>query len=673
MFSPFAKAQMHVEQNAASGAVDKLEIACDGQPVNFLLRTDTTQYPWIDAQYGWGLGQFRLADRGDAPLYRWNKAEQMDENRVIYEAGPVEITVTRTMQPGYFTERYTFKNTSEQPVSLHELGINVPLNDNYPDAETCVRARVNAHIWAYGHSAWVNAVRMGGRPPHLGLVLQEGQLEGYEVLARGSLAGSSNTRGVLVLNAAAMALPPGGERSLQWTLFPHSGDRDFWEKALHAGACRVECPKYVFEQGEDILLTLTRERPWRQARVFFNGREVSSQARGGTLHVREKAGLPGEIGIRAVDADGYTACAQILVVSSEENLLASRVRFLVERQQLSAPGDRRDGAFMVYDNGIGKIFMNDVPSVSAFDRDEGRERLGMGVLLAMWLQRHADENVLRALRRYAGFVRRQLQDSHYNTYSNTSHEGRLRGYNYPWVAHFYLEMFRATGETGFLKDYYGTLKAFYRQFGYGFYAIGIPVREGIRQLRQAGFTEEAESLLGDFMAMGKTFVANSYRYPKHEVNFEQSIVAPSIAFLCELYLVTNDKTYLQEAQRQMPVLEAFGGDQPSYHLHGIAIRHWDDYWFGKREMWGDVFPHYWSTLSAYAFRLYGECTGDPSYRMKAENIVRNNLCLFRENGQGSCAYLYPNRVNGVTGRFYDDFANDQDWALVYYLLVHADA
>ena len=57
---------------------------------------------------------------------------------------------------------------------------------------------------------------------------------------------------------------------------------------------------------------------------------------------------------------------------------------------------------------------------------------------------------------------------------------------------------------------------------------------------------------------------------------------------------------------------------------------------------------------------------------RAENIVRNNLCLFFEDGKASCAYTYPNRVNGVKAGFYDPYANDQDWAFVYYLLVNKD-
>ena len=63
-------------------------------------------------------------------------------------------------------------------------------------------------------------------------------------------------------------------------------------------------------------------------------------------------------------------------------------------------------------------------------------------------------------------------------------------------------------------------------------------------------------------------------------------------------------------------------------MNEIAFRHWDGYWFGKREMWGDVYPHYWSTLTAAVYHYYFQCAGDASYQRRAENIVRNNLCLF---------------------------------------------
>ena len=39
---------------------------------------------------------------------------------------------------------------------------------------------------------------------------------------------------------------------------------------------------------------------------------------------------------------------------------------------------------------------------------------------------------------------------------------------------------------------------------------------------------------------------------------------------------TGIQKYLDGAKQQMPALEAFNGNQPSYHLNEIAIRHWDE-------------------------------------------------------------------------------------------------
>ncbi len=90
---------------------------------------------------------------------------------------------------------------------------------------------------------------------------------------------------------------------------------------------------------------------------------------------------------------------------------------------------------------------------------------------------------------------------------------------------------------------------------------------------------------------------NGLNYPASEVNYEQSHCSSIIMFLLQLYMETGRQKYLDGAKFKCLYWKRFNGKQPSYHLNEIAIRHWDGYWFGKREMWGDTFPHYWSTLS----------------------------------------------------------------------------
>ena len=293
----------------------------------------------------------------------------------------------------------------------------------------------------------------------------------------------------------------------------------------------------------------------------------------------------------------------------------------------------------------------------------------MGVLLAKCCQLTGDTVMLNSLTRYARFVREQLQDSSYKTYSWAGRRGYHRAYNYPWIAELQLRMYQLTGNVQYARDAYGTLRAMFRHFGHGFYAIGIPVTLGMKVLQQAGLTAERDTLWTDFQAQATQLIRNGLNYPKHEVNYEQSIVAPAVQFLTECYLVSRDTAYLAEARRQMPVLQAFCGRQPSFHLNGIAIRHWDGYWFGKGEHYGDTFPHYWSALNASAYYYYALATGNKQLMEEARNTARNNLCQFAEDGKAYCAFLYPRRINGERVRGYDAYANDQDWALVNYLLV----
>lgn len=126
-----------------------------------------------------------------------------------------------------------------------------------------------------------------------------------------------------------------------------------------------------------------------------------------------------------------------------------------------------------------------------------------------------------------------------------------------------------------------------------------------------------------------------------------------------------------DATRRLPWLTAFAADQPDARLRHIPIRHWDGYWFGRQRLWGDVFPHYWSVLSADVLLSWPDELADPATleRLRAAGwaILRANLANFRPDGSATCAFVYPSCVNGVPAHVADPLANDQDWALVYAL------
>ncbi|WP_046173553.1 hypothetical protein [Domibacillus indicus] len=138
-----------------------------------------------------------------------------------------------------------------------------------------------------------------------------------------------------------------------------------------------------------------------------------------------------------------------------------------------------------------------------------------------------------------------------------------------------------------------------------------------------------------------------------------------------MYKLTDDSKYLDEAKKHIKILELFNGLQPDYHLYETAIRHWDGYWFGKHRLYGDTFPHYWSSLTGRVYQNAAEITKDTEYYKKAEASYRGVLNLFNEDGSASCAKLTPHTVNGIKAGFYDPWANDQDWGL-YYMFNYID-
>jgi len=668
---PLLAQQINFKVNPGTGAISRLSIGNDGRDMNWLMETDGSQYAWIGENYGWGLGYFSETKEGKTIDRKWTvPVEISSDGSVCYMAGDIRIDVKRSSVGSDLLEEYTFQNKGSKNVTLSDVGIYTPFNDNYPDSKTCVSARTNAHIWAGENAAYVNAMHMGGSAPHLGLILKQGSVKSYQISERDSKRGFSNTRGLISLNLSDMHLKPGEKNTVSWVLFSHSGSDDFRNKVLEKDNVLVISDKYVFKKGETVHVSLYSKKPLNKLYAQKNGVSVPVKQEQGKWVIESPMEELGEVRFDFFYDGGKQTHASCLTISGDKELISKRTDFIIDRQQLNDAKDPRNGAYLVYDNELDELFLNDRPTVSYHDRDEGAERLGMGVLLAKQYQLTHDPKIKASLMKYVKFVREKLQNEEYQTWSTVDHKGRNRAYNYPWVAILYFQMYKVTGDKQYLTDGYQTLQAMFRYFGYGFYAIDIPVQLALQTLKEAGMQKEYNNLKKDFLKIGDVYVKNGCNYPKHEVNFEQSIVGPSVMFLTQLYLETGIQKYLDEAKQQMPVLESFGGFQPSFHLNEIGIRHWDGYWFGKREMWGDVFPHYWSTLTAAAYHYYSLCTGDSSYRKRAENIVRNNLCLFFEDGKASCAYMYPYKVNGVKAGFYDPFANDQDWGLVYYILVN---
>ena len=97
--------------------------------------------------------------------------------------------------------------------------------------------------------------------------------------------------------------------------------------------------------------------------------------------------------------------AEFRVLPDREELLYRRCRFLAEKQQCREEKSHLYGAFLIYDLEEGRQFYS-----HKNDYNGGRERVGMGVLLAHALRKHPDPELMESLKLYVDYVMRELYD-----------------------------------------------------------------------------------------------------------------------------------------------------------------------------------------------------------------------------------------------------------------------
>ncbi len=622
----------------------------------------------------WGLG---FADLGGVRMHRvrWGEPASIERHgpadlTILYRLDDLDLTVRRTLSGDTLNERYTFTNTGREPLALRKsrgpaaLAIYTPCNDHYTTPADVLEHRAHAHIWAGGAASWIAMLRMGGRAPHLGLVLTEGALDGYSIEDR-DLVTLSNTRGTILLHPVIDTLAPGESAAIGWTLFWHDGWDRFRSEAMKHSAqmVAIESSAWTTVPGERSTLRFSGQLGPSPS-LAVNGRSVALTRAGAIWTADLPAGEPGERTAELTYRDGLKTEAKLNGVPGLRALVEERVRFITRRQQWLRDGDPWDGAYLLFDNDA------DAPVrwERSNDRGPGQERLAMSVLVARWLGRDGatDPAMKASLDKCYTFVMRELQRADGFVLPSPGLTIK-RLYNWPWAVQLHLAMSRLEKGGDALDRAVTTVDSFYREGGADAYVLGLPIADMLRELEAAGMQAGHDRLLSLFAGHGRRIIERGTRYPPHEVNFEQSIVAPAANILLELHAATGERKWLDAARPHVAMLDLFEGKQPDHRLHGISIRHWDGYWFGKARMWGDTFTHYWSSLNALAWWRMGQATGDTDWTERARVTLRNNLSLFNADGSASCAFVYPATVNGQPGRFADAYANDQDWALVHAL------
>lgn len=598
----------------------------------------------------------------------------------------VACTLERKMLGnGNLQETYCFTNSTDFPIFIRktDLGIYTTFNDNYEDADTCMKKRCHTHIFCGGNSSWVMALRMGGEAPHLGLVLTDGSLGCYSVERRGHAEGReenlSNDRGDFILHPEIEELLPGESARITWELFWFRDREDFEKQLLaHKGFMVLKTKQCTVMKGEQIRFTVkVRADKGESVCVKWNGNKtgISEKWEDDSMLSFSCACQPEETGEQSFEIlTGERKLRALFYVSENPRRLAEvRCRFIARKQQYYGKAEMLRGAYLIYDNEEQSLYYD-----HRNDYNGGRERVGMGILLARYLQNKKDDELEKSLREYMGYVYRELWNEEtgeiYNDIRHAQDYKRL--YNAPWFSLFQLELYRLYRDGKYLQDAFLTLYRYYLQGGGKFYPIMLPAAELFDALKQAGMQKEASVIYKELKAHGDWMLERGFSYQKSEVDFEQSIVAPAVDCLVQAYQVSGETKYLEEAGKQLEILKLFHAGQPDYHQFGNAVRHWDGYWFGKNRMLGDTYPHYWSALTGAAWMRYEQALGEKTDREAVTAILRGVLSLFRQDGTASCAMVFPVQVNGGRGHFYDPWANDQDWglylALKYYSAIVMD-
>ena len=538
------------------------------------------------------------------------------------------------------------------------IGVSFPLQDRYTGSVTCRDYRCHAHVFCGENTSYIMALRMGGAAPHLGMVLTKGSLSAYSM--ERDLKLQSNDRGCFWLHPSSQEFAPGDTMTLEWKVFPHQGREEFREKLKAVSqVILVDAEQYVIYPGETSKVTI--EPTFPAEKVTVNGVSLEKTEKGVYEYLFENE-KTGEY-VLSICVDEVKTICRLLVQERPEELAAKRCAFIVDHQQYHGKIKELQGAYLPYDNEE-KILV----CTPENDFNAGRERTGMGVLIARALQQNLlkdREKAEQSLREYHAFYLRELVNAATGLVCNCSGKDNsyFRLYNYPWAVTFFLECWKLWGEKEDLKTAVHITEKFYEQDGFRFYPIEMPIVMLCQELKKAGEQEDLKTVKDLFRCHADQLIEIGTAYPASEVNYEQSIVQPAAEVILQVYEVTGEEKYLRGAEQQIAVLELFDGQQPDYHLHETAIRHWDGYWFGKRRVFGDTFPHYWSAENGRTFKRYARLTEDKEYNIRGEHSLRGVLSMFFEDGTATCAYLYPYSVNGQKTDFADPYANDQDWGL----------
>ncbi len=579
-----------------------------------------------------------------------------------------------------YSESYTFTNhgITEWFVNKDSFGIHFPFACQVKGGEDFHEKTCVSHLWCGDDVCWMYSSKLSGADLHLVINMTEGGISDYTISRdRAREWNGANYRGDFVLNPSPKTVFAGS--SVTYTFkFGFTDGNPIDALCENDGFIHLSADKYTATVGEEINFAAYCKDGLQDLAIVHNGESISAKLDGNNACWTAAFEKIGEQKFY-VQANGKKTYIVVNVIEDIDTILKKRTKFIANKQQYHEPESKLYGAYLCYDRDTDALHYvhNDIRT----DHNASRERIGMGIAVLKQLQREYDEELFASITKHREFVERELFDEQtcivYNEVERNNSWRRI--YNFPWMSIYFYEWFMLTKEQRFLEYAAKIILKYYEFGGSEQESQGIEACRIITALKEQGLTELAEKFRAEFLTQVENIYKLNFASKSEEIGYVNEMPNCSAMYLLQGYILTGEKKYLDEAEKYVAASKSFYGFQPDYHLNMVCVRHWDRFWFGRYAEYGDVFPHYWSVLTAEMFYWYQKATGTDC-KKEIDTIIGANLCIFMPDGFASNNYLYPYKVNVFSstgedvdfagfgtfyGKRFDERANDQDWVLYY--------
>ena len=587
----------------------------------------------------------------------------------------VTFTVEKRLIDNVYQERYVFTNHTNFDFFINQetFGIHFSFNSIYKKAENPV---CMAHVWAGADVCWVVAKKITDAKEKLVIRLTEGSISDYSICREiiGEKEDSTGCRGDIVLNPTPCSVSAG--ESVAYTFiydFTDKNEIDYLEEQDGFVSVKADCiTQYICEL---ITVTVKYNGKIDSYKILVDGEEQPCTLQSNQIVCCYIADSLGEKKFD-VYINGKHTYLFANVIPPLEQILEKRAYFIAEKQQFHKEGSSLDGAYLIYDNQTKTQYY----SSSFDDHNAGRERIAMGCIVLKQLRTRYDEKLMQSITKHRAFIERELFDA--QTAMVYNKEGRnncwRRIYNDPWFALYFLEWYLLTNEKQNLEYAGKILLNYYKDDKNHQDSQLIHIPRFCEYLEKENLLDLKERLIACFMEYIDSQINNNGEIYSQEVCVlsHEPYNNKSIYF-SHAYQLKKDELYLLYANMYKNHSEVYYSYQPDFHMNMISTRFWDDFWFGKYRLYGDTYPHYWSSQTGIMFAEYERAFG-VDCKAEYENIFKNNLCVYTSDGSAFNNYLYPYKITIIDnaqadylrpktgtyyGKKYEVFANDQDWSL----------